>query len=109
MYRRFIAPLLAVFCFLLVVTSLYLGRDHLTWRSGPYTPVQQEEVEKGPSLTLTTTVATTSAKIEESPSHTPTPTATATLATTPTISNGEYTMASISIRVLILRRYYTVC
>jgi hypothetical protein len=31
------------------------------------------------------------------------------LATTPTISNGEYTMASISIRVLILRRYYTVC
>ncbi|KAH7478176.1 hypothetical protein HZ326_1593 [Fusarium oxysporum f. sp. albedinis] len=88
MYRRFIAPLLAVFCFLLVVTSLYLGRDHLTWRSGPYTPVQQEEVEKGPSLTLTTTVATTSAKIEESPSHTPTPTATATLATTPTISNG---------------------
>ncbi|KAI8408126.1 hypothetical protein FOFC_11059, partial [Fusarium oxysporum] len=88
MYRRFIAPLLAVFCFLLVVTSLYLGRDHLTWRSGPYTPVQQEEVETGPSLTLTTTVATTSAKIEESPSHTPTPTATANLATTPTISNG---------------------
>uniref|UniRef100_A0A0D2XI22 Alpha-1,3-mannosyltransferase CMT1 n=1 Tax=Fusarium oxysporum (strain Fo5176) TaxID=660025 RepID=A0A0D2XI22_FUSOF len=49
----------------------------------------QEEVENGPSLTLTTIVATTSAKIEESPSHTPTPTVTATLATTPTISNGN--------------------
>ncbi|KAF5612823.1 alpha-1 3-mannosyltransferase [Fusarium subglutinans] len=81
MYRRFIAPLLAVFCFFLVVTSLYLGRDHLTWRSGSYIPVQKEEVENSPSLKLTTVVTTTSAKIEESPSHTPTP--------APTISNGN--------------------
>ncbi|KAF4441646.1 alpha-13-mannosyltransferase [Fusarium acutatum] len=92
MYRRFIAPLLAVFCFLLVVTSLYLGRDHFTWCSGSYTPVQKEEVENGPSLKSTTAVTTTSAKIEETPSHTPTPTATATAtaisAPAPTISNG---------------------
>ncbi|EGU77093.1 hypothetical protein FOXB_12391 [Fusarium oxysporum f. sp. conglutinans Fo5176] len=69
------------------------GYPHLTWalRQPKNThPILQEEVETGPSLTLTTTVATTSAKIEESPSHTPTPTATANLATTPTISNAIF-------------------
>ncbi|CVK90314.1 related to alpha-1,3-mannosyltransferase [Fusarium mangiferae] len=86
MYRRFIAPLLAVFCFLLVVTSLYLGRDHLTWRSVSYTPVQKGEVDNSSSLKSTTSVTTTRAKIQESPSHTPTPTTTS--APTPTISNG---------------------
>ncbi|RBR04820.1 hypothetical protein FVER53590_29431 [Fusarium verticillioides] len=88
MYRRFIAPLLAVFCFLLVVTSLYLGRDHLTWRSGSYTPVQKEEVENGPSLQSTAAVTTTSTQIKERPSHTPTATLTTASASTPTISNG---------------------
>ncbi|KAG5824055.1 hypothetical protein H9Q74_005854 [Fusarium xylarioides] len=88
MYRRFIAPLLAVFCFLLVVTSPYLGRGHLTWRSVSYTPVQKEEVENGPSLKSTAAVLTTSAQIEESPLHTPNPTPAATTTPTPTISNG---------------------
>ncbi|KAF5969727.1 alpha-1 3-mannosyltransferase [Fusarium coicis] len=87
MYRRLIAPLLAVFCFLLVVTSLYLGRDHLTWRSGSYTPVQKEEVENSPSLQSTAAVATTSTQIKERPSHTPTATLNTASASTPTISN----------------------
>ncbi|KAF4449555.1 hypothetical protein F53441_7214 [Fusarium austroafricanum] len=81
MYRKFGALLLAACCFFLIFTSLYLGREHFTWRPSSYTPIQQEDALRDPSPPLTT-ITTTSAKDENTPSPT------AITLSTPTISNG---------------------
>lgn len=93
MYRKFTAPLLAVFCFLLVVTSLYLGRERLTWKSN-YAPITHEEVQNDELLTssASSVIATaTRAKTEQDSSSSALPSPTSASLPTPSITNGKNT------------------
>ncbi|KAH6956514.1 cryptococcal mannosyltransferase 1-domain-containing protein [Fusarium avenaceum] len=90
MHRKFTVPLLAVFCFLLVVTSLYLGRERLTWKSN-YAPITHEEVQNVELLTssISSVIATaTRAKTEQSSSSSALPSPTSASLPTPSITNG---------------------
>ncbi|KIL89485.1 hypothetical protein FAVG1_07065 [Fusarium avenaceum] len=90
MYRKFTAPLLAVFCFLLVVMSLYLGRERLTWNSN-HAPITHEGVQDDELLTSSTSsvIATaTRAKTEQSSSSSALPSPTSASLPTPSITNG---------------------
>ncbi|KAH7236239.1 cryptococcal mannosyltransferase 1-domain-containing protein [Fusarium tricinctum] len=90
MYRKFAAPSLAVFCFLLVVTSLYLGRERLTWKSN-YVPITHEKEQTDESLTsLTSSVIATAtrAEVEQSSSSSALPSPTSASLQTPLITNG---------------------
>ncbi|KAJ4259689.1 hypothetical protein NW762_007620 [Fusarium torreyae] len=92
MYRKFAAPLLAAFCFLLVVMSLYLGREHLTWLSNSYIPVhhhQDSKVTTSPTSAPAPIATSTSTKIEQSSSSIPSAVSPSAISTpTPSISNG---------------------
>ncbi|KAG8671746.1 hypothetical protein FPOAC1_005003 [Fusarium poae] len=88
MFRKTIAPLLALLCFLLVVTSLYLGRGSLTWPS--YNPVSIGHNEAQASISptsLETKAKTTSTEIYVQPAIS-SPSPSPTVSSPPTISNG---------------------
>ncbi|KAF4968293.1 hypothetical protein FSARC_4238 [Fusarium sarcochroum] len=92
MYRKFAAPLLAAFCFLLITTSLYLGREHLTWLSNSYIPVHQNQESKvtaSPTSSSASIVTSTNVNVEQSSSSIPSAaSSSATSTPTPSISNG---------------------
>nr|CEG04483.1 unnamed protein product [Fusarium clavum] len=86
MFRRsIVTPLLAAFCFLLIVTGLYLGREHLTWPSNSYIPAEPDKVQQSNAIP-TSTKTGTSTEVPTRTSSQPSPTATAL--SPPTISNG---------------------
>ncbi|KAG8350481.1 hypothetical protein FVEN_g11368 [Fusarium venenatum] len=93
MFRKIIAPLLALLCFLLVVTSLYLGRSSLTWPS--YNPVSIGHNEAQASISptsLETKAKTTSIEVYV-PSAISSVAPSPTVPSSPTISNGTILLA----------------
>src|SRR6478736_1831131 len=98
MFRRaIVTPLLAAFCFLLIVTGLYLGREHLTWPSNSYIPVELDKVQQSNAIP-TSTKTGTSIEVPTRTSSKPSPTANALSLST--ISNGNYVNRSLMLQIV---------
>lgn len=72
MHRKLLVLVLPTLCFLLIATSLYLGRDHLTRLSDLYLPFRHETTPSeaattstSASISIATTITTTNAIPEQ--------------------------------------------
>ncbi|KAM5345010.1 hypothetical protein ACJ41O_010872 [Fusarium nematophilum] len=61
MHRKILVLILPAFCFLLIATSLYLGRDHWTRLSGLYSPRQGQPKTAAASIPSATPTSTKAA------------------------------------------------
>ncbi|KAH7113070.1 cryptococcal mannosyltransferase 1-domain-containing protein [Dactylonectria macrodidyma] len=90
--KLLVIVLLPAFCFLLISTGLYLGRDNLTRLSNLYLPLQPQETTLTSSPSSWTTIATTSTTPEQTVAEVATSTipalSTSDAASSPTASSS---------------------
>ncbi|KAF4979586.1 hypothetical protein FZEAL_4215 [Fusarium zealandicum] len=104
MHRRIFVLFVPAFCFMLIVTGLYLGRDHITRLSHIYLPLKQAQepqsspVSSGLSSIIPTSSSISASSLSLSSSSIPTSISFATSTPIPnpskTINNSQQTSAS---------------